>query len=128
MHIRTALVATLVLGAACARAQDAPASVTITLTSYAFLPAAIVLKAGAPVRLHLVNAADKSHNFAAKEFFANAVVAPGDQAIMHDGEIELQEGAQADVTVTPTKAGSYALKCTHFLHASMGMTGTITIQ
>ncbi len=77
-------------------AQDAPQVITVTLSSYAFTPSAIALKAGVPVRLHLVNGSGKSHSF--------------------------------DLRLTPARAGTYPLKCTHFMHSGLGMTGTITVQ
>jgi len=108
-------------------AQDAQ-PMTITLTSYAFAPNAVMLKANTPVRLHLVNNATKSHNFSAPEFFAAATVAPADQSKVVKGEIEVDEGQTVDVTVTPTHAGTYDLKCTHFMHTMLGMTGKIVVQ
>jgi len=111
-----------------AHAQEAPQILTITLSSYAFTPSAIALKAGTPVRLHLVNSAGKSHSFMAREFFAASTVAAEDQAKLRNGEIELNDGESLDVTVTPAQPGAYPLKCTHFMHSALGMTGTITVQ
>jgi len=46
--------------AGAASAQDAaPQTVTITLTSYAYAPSMIDLKANVPVKLHLINNATK---------------------------------------------------------------------
>ena len=101
--------------------------VTVTLSSYAFAPSKLVLKAGAPVTLHFVNSADKSHDFAAPEFFAAASVAPADQAKVAEGRVELDAHESADVTLTP-KAGTYSLTCTHFMHAMLGMSGSIVVQ
>ncbi len=43
------------------------------------------------------------------------------------GVVEFAKGEAMDVTLTP-KAGIYKVKCTHFLHAGMGMKGTITVK
>ncbi len=110
-----------------AQAQDAQ-TVTVTLTSYAFTPSTIELKADVPVKLHLINSAEKAHNFSAPEFFAASAVAPADQSKIADGAIELDGGQSVDVTLTPGKPGTYDLKCTHFMHTTLGMTGTITVQ
>ena len=110
-----------------AQAQDAQI-VTVTLTSYAFTPNAIDLKANVPVKLHLINSAEKGHNFSAPEFFAASAIAPADQSKIEDGAVEVDGGQSVDVTVTPGKPGRYDLKCTHFMHTTLGMTGTITVQ
>jgi uncharacterized cupredoxin-like copper-binding protein len=110
------------------QAQDAAQQITITLSSYAFTPKTIALTAGAPVRLHLVNSSDKSHSFTAREFFAAATIAPDDATKVRDGGIELDGGQTVDVGLTPTRPGAYALRCTHFMHSGLGMTGTITVQ
>lgn len=109
-------------------AQDTPQEITVALSSYAFTPSTIALRAGVPVRLHLVNSSGKSHSFAAREFFAAATLVPDDAAKLHDGEIELDGGQSMDVRLTPARAGTYPLKCTHFMHSGLGMTGTITVQ
>jgi uncharacterized cupredoxin-like copper-binding protein len=109
-------------------ASDAQTNVvTVTLSSYAFQPSALTLKAGEPVTLHLVNSAQKSHDFAAPDFFAAAAVATPDQAKVAEGRVDLDAGASADITLTP-KAGTYSLTCSHFLHSMLGMTGTIVVK
>jgi uncharacterized cupredoxin-like copper-binding protein len=115
--------------AGAALAQDAaPQTVSVTLTSYAFTPNAIDLKANVPVKLHLINGAEKGHNFSAPEFFTASAVAPADQSKIDDGAVEVDGGQSVDVTVTPGKPGTYALTCTHFMHTTFGMTGTITVH
>jgi plastocyanin len=112
-----------------AQAQDsAPQEMTVTMTNYAYAPSAVVLKANVPVKLHLVNNASKGHDFSAPQFFAAATIAPADKSKVSDGSIDVDEGQSVDVTVTPNKAGTYPLKCTHFMHAMLGMSGQITVQ
>jgi plastocyanin len=111
-----------------AQAQNAQA-VHILLTSYAFTPATITLKAGTTYRLHLTNDSNKGHDFTAAEFFAASTIAPEDRARLEDdSELEVGAGKSADITVTPNRAGTYPLTCSHFLHATFGMTGTIVVQ
>src|SRR2546430_184874 len=108
-----------------AQAQSAQ-PMHISLTSYAFTPATISLKAGTTYRLHLTNESRKSHDFSAAEFFAASTVAPDDRAkIEDDSEVEVGAGKSADITLTPNRAGTYPLSCSHFLHAMLGMKGTI---
>ncbi len=118
----------LLLAAAAAQAQPAPQTINVSLTSYAFSPSTITLKAGNTYRLHLSDDASKGHNFSAPEFFAASTVAPEDQARIKDGAVELDGGEAADITVTPQKPGTYPLRCTHFMHSMMGMTGQIIVQ
>ena len=128
MRCAVALAAIVFGFATVAGAQPAPERVTVALSSYAFAPATLALKAGVPVTLHLVNNAGKSHDFSAPDFFASSSVAAADQSKIEDGAIDLDEGQSADVMLTPQKPGTYRLTCTHFLHAMFGMTGTIVVQ
>lgn len=104
------------------------APIAITLTDYAFAPGTLDLKAGTAYQLHLVNNGSKSHNFSAPDFFAAAQIAPADMAKVKNGTIEIGNGQSADVTVTPGRAGTYEVVCTHFMHKMMGMHGEITVQ
>ncbi|HUJ45606.1 MAG TPA: cupredoxin domain-containing protein [Rhizomicrobium sp.] len=116
------------LVASAARAQTAE-EISVKLTSYAFTPSTITLKAGKTYRLHLTNGSQKGHDFTAAEFFAASTVAPEDKAkLEEDSEVEVGAGKSVDVTVTPTRAGTYPLTCSHFLHSTFGMTGTIIVQ
>jgi uncharacterized cupredoxin-like copper-binding protein len=112
-----------------ATAAQSPEEVHISLTSYAFTPATITLKSGTAYRLHLTNDSKKTHDFTAAEFFAASTVAPEDKAkLEEESEVEVDAGKSVDVTVTPNRAGTYPLTCSHFLHASFGMKGTIVVQ
>jgi len=123
-----AIFALLSVAAAGAQAQPAPQTVNVSLTSYAFTPSTITLKAGTTYRLHLSDDAGKGHDFSAPEFFAASAVAPEDQAKIKDGAVDLEGGEAADITVTPQKPGTYPLTCTHFMHSMMGMSGQIVVQ
>jgi plastocyanin len=123
------LVQTVFSAALMASAAQAQEQVHISLTSYAFTPATITLKSGTTYRLHLTNDSTKTHDFTAAEFFAASTVAPEDKGkLEEDSEIEVGAGKSADLTLTPNHAGTYPLTCSHFLHASFGMKGTIVVQ
>jgi plastocyanin len=109
-------------------AAQSMAPVTISLSDYAFAPNALTLNVGAPTRLQFTNSASKGHSFSAPEFFAASQIAADDQAKVKNGTIEVAGGQTIEVTVTPGRAGSYALNCTHFMHSTMGMHGTIIVQ
>ena len=131
MNILRAALAASVIGFAVpqiAAAQEAASPITVMLSNYAFAPSTLTLKSGTTYKVHLVNAAAKDHNFAAPEFFAASTVAPEDKTKVSDGAVEVGEGGAVDVTVTPNKAGTYNLNCTHFMHTMLGMKGAIVVQ
>lgn len=99
--------------------QTPPPRVDIVLANFSFTPAALHLKAGQPVTLHFVNQGSGGHNFSAPEFFRAAGAVPG-------GKVDLAKGESRDVMLTP-RAGHYDVRCTHFLHTSFGMKGTIDV-
>ena len=102
-------------------------TITISLTDYAFTPAALELKAGTAYRLHFTNAGSKDHNFTAPEFFVASQVAVEDQGKVKRGTIAVDKGQEVEVMLTPV-AGQYEFTCTHFMHKMMGMHGSITVQ
>jgi len=102
--------------------------INISLTNYAFTPGALNLKTGTTYHLHFINSGSKDHNFSAPEFFAASAVAPEDEAKVKKGLVSLESGQSVDVTVTPSRAGTYPVECTHFMHKMMGMHGSITVE
>lgn len=98
-------------------AQTAP-RIEIVLSDFRFAPDTIRLKAGQRVTLHFVNRGSGGHNFAAPEFFGPAVTG---------GKVEVAKGESRDVTLTPG-AGTYPVRCTHFLHSGFGMKGRIIVE
>lgn len=107
-----------------AAAQAPPRTVEVQLSSFAFAPRTLHLRAGEPVVLHLVNAGRGGHNFAAPEFFA---AARGVAGPVSDGVVEVGSRGAADVRLVPA-AGHYRLRCTHTLHSSFGMRGEIVVE
>lgn len=119
----------LLLAAAGAAAQDwsAAAPVEVGLSNFKFSPRAVHLRAGAPVRLHIVNGSEGGHSFTAPEFFAAASVRPEDRGIVREGGIEVPGGQSRDVSLVPA-AGRYKLKCDRGMHKMMGMSGEIVVD
>lgn len=112
-----------------ADAQERSAqTVEVDLSNFKFSPATLNLRQGQRYRLHLVNRSSGGHDFVSKSFFANASVAPADAAKVKDGEVDLRGGAAVDVTLVPNAAGRYKVHCSHFMHAPLGMTGTILVS
>ena len=102
-------------------------AVTVDMKSFAFTPAALNFRAGQPYRLRLVNTASGGHSFEAPEFFASAMVAPGDEARIVKGNVEVAGGDTIEIRFVPKAAGTYDFRCSHFLHATFGMTGKIVV-
>ncbi|HET7085843.1 MAG TPA: cupredoxin domain-containing protein [Rhizomicrobium sp.] len=124
--IGTLVLLALPLAPIAAAQTDAP--ISITLTNYAFTPSTINLKAGTTYHLHFVNSGSKDHNFSAPEFFAASQIAPDDSAKVEKGLVALESGQSVDLTITPGRAGTFAVECTHFMHKMMGMHGSIIVQ
>jgi plastocyanin len=102
--------------------------VEIDLDSYSFTPKSLHLKKDTPYRLHFVNKASKVHNYDAPEFFAALVISPSDQAKVAEGKVELDGGASSDIKAVPSVAGTYSVRCSHFMHSTFGMTGEAVIE
>lgn len=120
---RRALVAALSLsftGSAFAQ----PATQTIVVWSYGFSPVPLHLAAGRPVTLVFENRSGSSHDFSAKQFFANSTITRGSAP---DGEIDLPPHASRSVTLVP-RAGSYGAHCSHFFHKQLGMSDQILVD
>jgi plastocyanin len=124
--MRAFILSALLALPAIAPAQEpaAPMTVEVQLSSFAFAPDAIRLRAGQPIVLHLVNSGSGGHNFSAPEFFARA---GGLSGPVTRGAVEVPGHQRVDIRLTPA-AGTYRLKCTHTLHSSFGMRGEIVVE
>jgi uncharacterized cupredoxin-like copper-binding protein len=101
-------------------------TVTVRLSDFAFDPSTLRLRAGVPVRLRLQNVSDGGHDFSAPAFFAASSFPQGETAPAN-GRIDVASGQTVELTVVPRSPGTYALECTHLLHAMLGMTGQIEV-
>ncbi|UVO52173.1 cupredoxin domain-containing protein [Sphingomonas sp. SUN019] len=126
--MRLSLLALAVLLASPVVAQTPEQRVDITLKSFKFEPPEIRLKHGVAYVLHFVNASDGGHDFAAKQFFAAARVAPADAASVQGGAVKLKGGEARDVHLIAPAAGRYDVRCTHFLHSTFGMKGAVVVE
>lgn len=101
--------------------------VEVRLSSFAFAPSTLHLRAGRPVVLHLVNVSSGGHDFTAPAFFAAAQMRPQDRAAVGKGRIQLRGGQSADIALVP-RGGRYPLKCGHAFHKTLGMSGRIVVD
>lgn len=123
--IRHALLA-LALTATASAAAPAEQRIDVALSNFKFTPSTIRLHHGQHYLLHLTSTG--GHSFEAKAFFAAATIAEGDGATIANGKIELTSARGADIHFTAPAAGAYPIRCTHTLHASFGMKGTIIVD
>lgn len=129
MRSRLLAIAALAVGLGLAGAASAqPTVINVQLSDFKFVPMQIALRVGQPYVLHLVNTSGKSHDFNAPAFFASVSLAPASAGQVHDGDVGLDGGESADIALTPQKAGTYPLKCTHLFHEMFGMKGQIVVQ
>ena len=101
--------------------------VEVRLSSFAFTPSTLHLRAGRPVILHLVNTASGGHDFSAPKFFAAAQLRSQDRAGVGKGSVDLRGHQTADIALIP-RAGRYPLKCSHTFHKTFGMSGQILVD
>ena len=118
-----ALLLTLPIAASAQQGSNVRA-VEVRLSSFDFSPETIRLRAGEPVRLHLVNTGSGGHNFSAPQFFAAAREVSGP---VERGTVEVGSRRAIDVRLIPAR-GSYRLRCTHTLHSTFGMRGEIIVE
>lgn len=102
--------------------------VDVTLSNFSFAPKRIELKAERSYTLQLRNTASGGHSFAAPDFFAAAQVEASDNILIKKGIIEVPRGSTVAIRLKTGAAGTYKLKCTHFLHGEMGMKGRIVVK
>ena len=114
----------LALAIPASAAAQHPRTVEVRLSNFDFAPERIVLRAGEPVVLHLVNTSGGGHDFSAPSFFA---AARGVSGPVHDGKIDVPSHGAVDVHLIPAR-GSYRLRCTHTFHSTFGMNRRIVVQ
>jgi uncharacterized cupredoxin-like copper-binding protein len=126
MHklIAFALLASAFVGPATAAS---PTVASIDLANFSFTPSTIALQAGIPTVLRLRNVSGGGHSFSAPQFFAASKVQPESAAVIQNGRVEVPAHSSVDVDIIPA-AGQYELRCSHPLHATFGMKGTIEVR
>ena len=105
-------------------AAGQPAQLVIQLANFSLAPKPIQLAAGKPVTITFENRAGSGHDFTAKQFFAASTITAG---AAPGGKIELAGHETKSITLIP-RSGTYDAHCSHFLHASMGMTDEIVVN
>lgn len=122
-----ALLAVAVAAAPSGPSRDQVMQVDVVLSNFAFTPATLRLHHGQAYVLRFINRGSGGHNFAAPEFFAAARIDPASVDALSKSRIELKKGEIRDVRLVPA-AGTYKVKCTHFMHTAFGMKGSISVE
>lgn len=114
----------LALAIASPAATSPYATQRVDLANFRFMPRQVQLAANRPVTIVLTNRSGSGHDFTAPEFFASSRIIAG---AAPGGKIGMPGHATRSITLIP-RAGTYRLHCSHFLHSSFGMTGTILVR
>jgi uncharacterized cupredoxin-like copper-binding protein len=97
-----------------------------------FKPKQLVLKAGAPYVIQLVNKGTILHEFTSDQFFPTVAFnkaqdAEGEYTSPLLKEAEVLAGQQLDLYLIPTKLGTFKIVCQLDGHEQAGMVGTIKV-
>jgi uncharacterized cupredoxin-like copper-binding protein len=111
---------------------DTRETITITLAEMSFTPKEIVLEAGHPYVLEIVNDGTEKHEFTAEAFMRTvatrkAETAQSEVKVPFFTEIEVFAGEKAELFLIPLVPGVYDLVCEIEGHFEQGMFGTITV-
>ena len=111
---------------------DAKETVTIELAEMSFTPKDIVLEAGRPYVLEIVNVGTEKHEFTAEAFMRTvatrkAETGESEVKVPFFTEIEVFAGKSAELFLVPLIPGVYELVCEIEGHFEQGMFGTITV-
>jgi len=136
LSARWSLGIALLLFTTVAAQAASPQTVKLTADEFAFTPNTVTLTAGQPVRLTIVNTGKVAHDLKsplpiADFTYQHADNSAGEQAANIKGgvlDVDFDPGTTAQVTFTPTKAGTYAFECDVPGHAQLGMKGTFVVQ
>ena len=111
---------------------DTAKTVRIEMSEFSFTPKDIVLEAGQPYILEVVNTGTVKHEFTAGDFFRSvatrkAETAESEVKVPFFTEIEVFAGKSAELYLIPLLPGTYELVCEIEGHLEAGMFGAITV-
>jgi LPXTG-motif cell wall-anchored protein len=121
------------LGVALATGPD---QITVKAGEFFFSPNTITLTVGQPVQLTIVNEGKVDHDLKSDIPIASLTYQKADNPADEQKEnaeqgildVDYAAGTTAQVTFTPTKAGTYAFNCDVPGHTEAGMTGTFIVK
>lgn len=133
--------------AACSGGTDAPAAsadsratppagaLVLSAKDFSFVPAAIELHVGKPVTLFIRNDGSDDHDLKSKLPVSGLAYDHSDNtddektsnAKESQLDVDFAQGHTAQVSFTPTTAGTFPYGCSHTGHADKGMVGTFVV-
>jgi len=144
-----ALVVTSIAFAGCGDSTDAPSSasndphrpaapagaITVTAVSYKFTPTTVSLKVGREVTLFVTNDSTDDHDIKSDIpisglHYDHADNVPSEIEDNSKGnvfDVDFSAGGYAQVSFTPTKAGTYEFHCDEEGHKDKGMVGSFVV-
>ena len=107
-------------------------TIRVELGEFSFKPDNLVLEAGLPYKIELVNTGAVKHEFTAGDFFKSvawrkAQSPESEVKAVYFTEIEVFAGKEVDLYFVPVTPGTYELLCELEGHLEAGMHGTITV-
>ena len=115
---------------------EAPAgAITISATSFHYTPSTVTLKVGQPVTLFVTNDSVDDHDMMSDIPITGLQYAHADNppAEIDDNvkknvlDVDFGAGGYAQLTFTPTKAGTYDFHCGEEGHKDKGMSGSFVV-
>jgi uncharacterized cupredoxin-like copper-binding protein len=103
---------------------------SVTMTNKGYSPRRIVMQPGGQYILHFHNPSDRTHDFTAGDFFAQARVSPRDQGIIPRNRVELKPGTSTSLhLIAPTtRRAVYAFKSERIADAASNFKGEIVVR
>jgi uncharacterized cupredoxin-like copper-binding protein len=75
-----------------------------------------------------VNTGTRAHDWVSPGFFRTVALRPEDASILAaGGSVDVPAGQTRDVLLLPLQPGTHEVTCTKPLHATLGMTGRVTV-
>ena len=113
-----------------------PEDVTVLITEYEFQPSRLVLEAGKPYRLKIINRGAFKHTFSSSGFFQSIAVrhlkaAAGKTNLPIVSRLVFEPDEEKNLLFVAVKTGEHELECQSPLHFRLGpwaANGTIVVQ
>ena len=113
-----------------------PEAMTVLITEYEFQPSRLVLEAGKPYRLKIINRGAFKHTFSSSGFFKSIAVrhlvaAAGKTYLPVVSRLVFEPDEEKELLFVAVRTGEHKLECTAPLHFPLGpwaASGTIPVE
>lgn len=131
MALTTALTWLLITASVLSAPVQAPRTIQIEMTEFAFAPSIVRIPKGRPVRLLLVNHGQIAHQFETDYLRVEPARLTGEAFYLEVKGLDilrLQPGSRARVQFTPRRSGRFPFACTIEGHQEAGMKGYLEVR